>query len=286
MFFQEATRTATSILSRSAKCIGWYCLTAAEQFGIIFSSVVVFLVLSLVYMYCLGRACVASKDKYADRPGTERIRYSVNHRAPPNIRVPLPTAQNRLTFSPVALGQQPTNFTSPLGRPYIHPACYYGVPLVPPTYPAYSNQSPANYQPPVVAEPEASPMHQGYEQAKDPFGADRVRAKSPGWRRRINQILRIPVGRASTIHTNSAPGSPTSAQYEGAVSRGDGDLADCDEKLKTPKKASLRGKEAPRDLESRKTDTPSIRSTAATVYSDDFEMISPTSSIDIEHGIS
>ncbi|OAQ70422.1 hypothetical protein VFPPC_02898 [Pochonia chlamydosporia 170] len=289
MYFAKTPRVLAPIVheSRQARCIGWHCLTAAEQFGIIFSSVVVFLVFSLVYMYCLGRACIANKDRQASRLDiAKHSRVSSHgHRRPATPLVWTPTTQNQLVVRPAMAGQQALGLRQVWSQPYTNPVIYHGVPLVPLAFTASATQPAAAYQQPIYDGTSDPAPSRPPSCARDTFTANTIRSKSPGWRRRLNQILQLPLGRASTIHTDSGPASPKSIRQDHCVFRQESGSNHSVRKKSQAKRQSHRAGKKTGGLETSSAEVASIRSTAATVRSDDFELISPASSLDSQPGV-
>lgn len=63
------------IVARDDRCIGWHCLTDAQKFGIIFSIVVVSVVLTIAYLFYLGRrASEHESGFFVYLPGGRRTR--------------------------------------------------------------------------------------------------------------------------------------------------------------------------------------------------------------------
>ncbi|KAG8419981.1 hypothetical protein J3458_004801 [Metarhizium acridum] len=288
MSYQNTPATPHSLLSRSTGCTGWQCLTTAQRFGVIFSAIVVFLVASLVYMYSLGRACVANKERQAQEYSKYQNAYSGRHGLASSTSARMSTAPNQLMAWQAMAGHQPPNFMLPMAQPYMPPHVFHpGIPLVPSTYQRCPGQQSAKYRQTTLAGGLAPQTQPPCHRTRDPFTVDMVRSKSPGWRRRLNQILRVPVGRASTIQTDSGDASPVSARHRQSTSRRG--IIDSTQSLSTrrqKRKHNRHGGEKKQDCGSGNGEAVSIRSNAATVYSDDFQIISPASSFDGQPGTS
>jgi hypothetical protein len=288
MYCLPARQSSASHLSRAAKCTGWHCLTAAERFGILFCAAIAVLLLSLVYMYCLGRACIANKEAQASASGSANSTgpYSRSHGLHISGSVPtLSPTRSRAIAWPGMVSQQPLVV---MARPFNRPVLYHGMPLVPSTCQVCPNHQPIGHgQSTFASVPEPRPQPR-YQQARDPYVADRVQLKPPGWRRVLHRTLGIPVGKASTIHTESGRTSPTTAHPRPSLSRREyGSLQSRNEMKQMEKGVQRDGSPMKtQGCESGNFEVSSIRSNAATVYSDDFQIISPTPSIDNQPGIS
>lgn len=286
MRYPNTPTTPHSLLSRSAGCTRWQCLTTAQRFGVIFSAIVLFLVISLVYMYFLGRACVAKKKRQAKEYSKYKNAYSGSHGLASSTSAQMSTAPNQFMAWQAMADDQAPNFMPPLAQPYMPPlVVYHGMPLMPSTYQRCPSQHAARYWQTTLAGGVASQTQQPGHQTRGPFTVDMGHSKSPGWRRRLHQILRVPVGRASTIQTDSGDASPVSARHRQSASRrGINYSTQSFNTRRKTKKHSRHGKEKKQDRGSGNAEAASIRSNAATVYSDDFQIISPASSYDGQPG--
>ncbi|KHN95098.1 uncharacterized protein MAM_06983 [Metarhizium album ARSEF 1941] len=268
--------TSTSILSRSAGCIRWECLTIAQRLGVALGAVVLFLVVSLVYMYSLGRACVANKERKSHGITKQGNTCGWSHGLPVSVSAQMSTAQNQLIAWQAVASHQLPNFTFPPP-----PVFYHGMPLVPSTYQQYPSQYSARYQQTNMAGGSAPPTRQPCRQTRHSCTAVRTRAESPEWLRRLNQTLPASTGKASTIQTDSGPESPVSVHHRQSASRRDTiDPSQCSrKKSQTKRERRRRGEEKTQDHGFEDPEAASIRSNAATVYSDDFQIIGPASSV-------
>ncbi|OAA43100.1 hypothetical protein NOR_04467 [Metarhizium rileyi] len=269
--------TTTSVLPRGSRCTGWQCLTASEQFGVIFSATVVFLVVALVYMYCLGRACVAGKEKRASEIAKHGNTHHHSQGPAPILLGPMPAVQKQLVAWPAIARHPPHNLTLPSAQSYMPGVMHHGMPLVPSTYmyQNYPGRQPEGHQQPTSTAGLTPQTQQPNYQTRD------------RWRQRVNQMLRVPVGKASTIRTVSRPASPeTTHQQQLGSERGVNYPARSSHKRRETKKQGPYGGKKVQDHGSGTADATSILTNAATVHSDDFKMISPASSVDAQLGAS
>ncbi|ETS06494.1 hypothetical protein M419DRAFT_68534 [Trichoderma reesei RUT C-30] len=268
---------------RANSCIGWHCLNSVTHFGIIFSIVVTFLILSVVWMYCMGRARIFRKQTEAqitpDRRRTQPRRHTMEDIARP---VPPPIAQQVPVFNYAIPQQAPMYFfpgpqiptTLPLGVMNAHvqfPAPVFRPQEAP--YPRHPGGMASGY-------PKAHEQHQ--EQAEP---ADNVfPSPQPTWWQRFYRAFTLPVGDASTVSSSSSPEPLDTLQ-----------AADADNKPPTtsPRSDGLKVRfddqrerkelQLPIDdqddvssmlcnLNTSSDSLSSIRSDVATVHSDDFEM--------------
>lgn len=251
----------TTFLPRSTNCVGWSCFTPAEQFGIILSSILAFLVICLAYMYCLGRAFIFRRTLAPMHPVTYRDSVSVyRHR---NLQMPRSLGLDQAHQTPVFLGHQTA---VPLTQTYV----YHGVPLVASTFHPNRNLSAANEQQPGSPSPAVSRQstHEGTASQSSPLGS--VHDRAPHWRQLVTRAFRLPVGKAYTIQSESTPPSPGHSQHATNNSE-------------APDRAA--GLAQSPGCDRGHTDAESIETSAATVHSDDFQVLSPPSSTDVPEGM-
>lgn len=240
-----------SILRRGDSCLGWHCLTAAEQFGVVFSSVIVFLVVSLVYMYCLGKAVAYRRSRESAEPSQHMNSGVINRHAAATVQlVPLTGQYPAGTL----LGPKSHNqIASPFAQPYMTPPCYQGIPFA-----ASTNRRDDGHPIPKSQQPE---RRRGTVDA-DVAGKSHLR--SPRWRQLPHRIPQPPLGKACTVYSESNPPSPTSIVGR-KESQSGAPSTECHS-------TANRHDEAEAD---------SVTTTAATVHSDDFQMLGPPSSTDL-----
>ncbi|KAL7821528.1 hypothetical protein V8C44DRAFT_314875 [Trichoderma aethiopicum] len=267
---------------RTNSCIGWHCLNSVTHFGIIFSIVVTFLILSVVWMYCMGRARIFRKQTEAqntpDRRRTTTRRHTPETMARP---VPPPIVQQVPVFN-YAVPQQP-------------PMYFIPGPQIPTTLPFGIMNAHVQFPAPIFRPQEApypshpSGMASGFPRAHE-HPQEQVEpednvfpSRQPTWWQRFYRAFTLPVGDASTVSSSSSPEPSENLQ-----------VADTDVKPPTasPRSDGLKvrfddqreGKELqlPIDdeddissmlcnLNTSSDSLSSIRSDVATVHSDDFE---------------
>lgn len=273
----------THSLRRSNACLGWHCLTSTTRFGIIFSIVVSFIILSIVWMYCMGRArTLRVKTKTKNAPGEQRERRY--HRTPKSTARPqsYPVPQN-FVFGNVVPQNLPIYFlpgpqvlsTQPFGvinapTAHIHTLTPTNLPQGT-QYSRYSS----------VTAPE---LPKSKDSRKEPTRApDECSSSQPTWWQRFYRAFNLPAGAASTIASSPSP-SPEPEQraiirierpatnrrlenippqFDNQVDKGAFELT---AKEQDDASSMLCNLNASNDS------MESIRSDAATVHSDDFEM--------------
>lgn len=289
------------------RCIGWHCLTDAQKFGIIFSVVVVTIVLAIAWMCYLGKVVNKHRQRFT-KPLPGGIRAVQRPELPSNT----------------ALGHMPVAQQWP-GHPpqiYYQPVMYRLEPSQPPrAYPWtgtgwFQQQMPfparGIHRPNAIMAPQ--PPHQ--DSATRAARVNRSRSRTPrrdessgsshrfgnaqapiSWRQRLNRLLHLPVGRASTIasseHTRRSGSRSTRSSYEGSHSAGDrNDVSGRGEQLNSiaPHRQSSgssarisesggqQSLQGHRREEQQVGEAASIDTNVATVHSDDYDMPVRTSS--------
>lgn len=206
------------------KCIGWACLTSAEQFGTAFSIAVIGIVLSLLGMYYMGRAKLYRRDLYLERQRRD-------HRGSSGAIILRRDLRTRSAVPPAVLGviHQPTMYylTSTAGpgpQPQRQPpAMLYQMAA----YPQVTQLQPF----PVHAASVATRGREPWTQSEvAPSLREDGELRSPTWLQRMYRAFRLPVGRASTIASTTGPGSrPRSPQIpepDASASKGQSREAD------------------------------------------------------------
>ncbi|KAK5990240.1 hypothetical protein PT974_08506 [Cladobotryum mycophilum] len=272
-----------------ATCLGWHCLTPAEHFGIIFSSVVVFVILSVAYMYYLGTATISNRDRtLANLPGGRRTRRGhaarLDEVVPANdYSHPLESYPPRIVYQPIMynLGGVQVPSIQPLAAIPSHPQAFPRMTQpasVPTQHHAYQEAIPRQAEwPPTIPTPQVVPPTSP---------ASEMQSQESSWRQRLNRVFRIPVGRASTIASSSASGTPQKRSSHSIPQ----DL----DQTTSPRQYRHR-EDARRPIANRSVqpsfdpsaaarentasdESQSVRTDAATVHSDDFEMVNGPSS--------
>ncbi|KAG6169859.1 hypothetical protein E4U51_001283 [Claviceps purpurea] len=274
------------VLRRRGSCIGWQCLTSAEQFGVIFSSIIVFLILSLVYMYCLGKAITYRRSKESREPS----RYIDSGAIIRHAAINVPTAPSTALYPTIAL-ITPAYYNQvaiPFPQSHMTPIAFRGIPIAAPTYRRDAGQSIPISQPSTNAsEPGCK---QGGQRANivNPNISAESQTTTPGWRQLLRRALRLPVGQAHTIYSESNHSSPRDSRSEtvgspGCAQQSDIQTRTVDERVeRQPRVHSAEDSSAEDGYD--EAETASIATDAATVHSDDFQMLSPPSSIDSPSG--
>ncbi|KAF4124122.1 hypothetical protein GMORB2_5838 [Geosmithia morbida] len=273
-------------MSPEPRCFGWHCLTVAEKFGIIFSAAVVIIVLSISWMCYMGRAASSHRVQFSvSLPGGRRMRR--NPRLPPNmVAGQLPVAYKQPGY-PLRILYQPVLYSNidsidalrtypqeTLPGPYDHnihmiagagmSGPYYG----PEAPPLGIHEGPGLLPPPLSSHPVNYPRAQTQE------------GPQSTWRNRSVGTFNMPTGRASTIASNDErqrsttphTGSPPQSRDErapvaSAVTRYGGIrlVPSCEPEQQQQQQSPTR-------IRNEDDDTPSIKSGAATVHSDDYDL--------------
>lgn len=278
----DATK-ATHHLRRSDTCLGWHCLNSATRFGIIFSIVVAVIILSIVWMYCAGRARIfrmKSKTNHASEVQRER-RYQFTRKC---------TARS----TPYSV---PQNFVFANGMPQNFPVYYLPAPQVLPAQPFgvinAHNAQVHTMAPTGLPQGTQYPTYPGVTAPELPKTKDSRRESSrapdecpsshPTWWQRFYRAFNLPAGAASTIASSPSP-SPEPEQR--AIIRIDHSATNRRLGNTTPQfdnhidNGIFETTATERDdtssmlcnLDASNGSKESIRSDAATVHSDDFEV--------------
>lgn len=274
---------------RRSSCVGWYCLTDAEQFGIVFSSAVVFLVLLIAYAYYTGRGIIRRRSR-------QLVHLPGGRTAPRRSAIMM----HRPTF-PIELRQPPRYmpYQNPSMMP--QPLCWYATPQPSPY--AYSHaarlvpgisQTIHGLQSPVISQAAPGGLAAYPYAAVNATGGERGSVSMPrhegvpfqenmyhkpeytGWRYRLARLIGMAVGRASTITSSSEAddariGSSQSHRRESSrqtTHRSPGMRHPARSQSQVPQsRQPVRRELDTNDGES----TCSSRTDAATVHSDDFD---------------
>ncbi|KAF4965799.1 hypothetical protein FSARC_6432 [Fusarium sarcochroum] len=209
---------------RHNDCSGWNCLTAAEQAGIIISIIVTSIVLLFAYMYYLGRITTAHQEIVLRRQRRRRRRRSNLAPVPTISLVNLPIVPQ---FPSQRVAYQPFLY-SPNGAPVILPQ-FQGPPVplsqqpVPVIYPVH----PTGYvypQPPFQpnfqqSRPNTPAQH--LSPAPASISSRGLPPRQPSWRQHLRRVFGLTTGRASTVASNSAPGTPVLSQAQPETAHGE-----------------------------------------------------------------
>ncbi|KAF5005849.1 hypothetical protein FDECE_7734 [Fusarium decemcellulare] len=275
-----SAQQTSSLRPRNTDCSGWNCLTAAEQFGIIFSIVVTSIVLLLAYMYYLGRITSSHQEIVLARRRRRRRRPSSLVTSVSMGQLPViphyPSQPQQVFYQPVLYSLSGGQVLLPQsqGIPGQHP--------VPMFYPA----QPIQFSQP---RPSFPPHFQGNQQGP-PAGRPaspslRRVSRQPTWRQRLCRAFGLPLGRASTV-ASSAPGTPVRSRSQslGAHESRRGSLSGSRNADNNPSRRSSqvsvasrsRSNKARRSNENNQDNIrrpPSPGTDVATVHSDDYDLI-------------
>lgn len=172
-------------------CTRWRCLTAAEKFGIIFSATVVAITFAIVWMCCLGKSASAHRRR-------QTVSLPGGRRALRDPRMPPGTAMGQLPIAchhpgcPPQVWYQPAMYgvDNPNDARRVYP------------YPQALMAGPYGHNIPTVFDtPRLLPAAQAHTQQAD---------HPASWRNRLGRIFAPPMGRASTIASNDEPRRSTS----------------------------------------------------------------------------
>lgn len=261
------------------RCVGWHCLTAAQKFGIIFSAAVVTVVLAIAWMYYLGRVATLQRNrKSVALPGGRRIRR--NPHIPPTVSLgELPIAQHwpghppQVYYQPVIFSTGPPQIAQTVrAQPYfVAGPCQ---PVRPPPL-AYIPTVPC----PITSQvgPPAVWLGQQPAQVESPPSPD-YQPREPTWAQRLNRAFGLPVGRASTIASRAStdPDRRSIEEPGREVLR----VQAVEPTLETNDHPQTQAPTQPTIKREAQGDAASIHTQstmAATVHSDDYDMIQPSS---------
>lgn len=267
-----------------SRCLGWHCLTWSEQFGIIFTIVVVAIVLLVVYMYYLGLARLSYKERTTIRlPGGRRIKRQPN----PNTAIAsLPVAHQWPPGYPAQVAYYPTVFG--LGSPEGPRAQPYAPPWISTwTQPAIVYVTASAQPAPGTFNIQATePIHAGGTEARGtqpqlrgpwpaPAAGSFGRPREPTWYQRLGRVFRMPVGTASTVASSTAPGTPRRM----TVDEGEARATECSPPQRADQHNAPTRSTAPAVDAAQDDDASSVQTNVATVHSDDFVMTDPAPSM-------
>ncbi|KAF5583024.1 aminoadipate-semialdehyde dehydrogenase large subunit [Fusarium pseudoanthophilum] len=280
-----------SLYVRGHKCLGWDCLTPSEQAGIITSATVILIVLLFAYMYYLGRITTAHQEIVLRRQRRRRRRSFAL--APTFSLVQLPPVPR---FPSQQVSYQPVLYRPPLAplAPVLLPHLQGPSGVMPQQQiPVFLPVQPTTYvQPQPVFQPmshQSEPIRPMQRSRSCPasMSSSGLPPRHPSWRQRLRRVFGLPLGRASTVGSESVPGTPLmpQPQLEGSH-RGSNACRSTDKQTEAheaPRTSQdLRHNGGPSD-HSRGSDVSdtvgsdrilSPGSAAATVHSDDFDLIS------------
>ncbi|KAH8122825.1 hypothetical protein LI328DRAFT_169191 [Trichoderma asperelloides] len=275
----------TLSLRRSDACLGWHCLTSATRFGVIFSIVVTFIILSIVWMYCLGRARIFRIKTKTNHPfGEQRGRRY--HRTPQGTARPgLYSVPQNLVFGNGLLQNFPVYF---LPGPQVLPTQPFGVinAHTARIHTLASTNLPQGTQYPGHSHITAPELPKTKDSRKEPSRApDGCSSSHPTRWQRFYRALNLPAGAASTIASSPSPSpspepeqraiikidhSATNRRPENIPSQFNNQIDKGTFKSEANQQADTSSMLC--NLNASNDSRESIRSDAATVHSDDFEM--------------
>jgi hypothetical protein len=276
-------RKETFHLRRSDTCLGWHCLNSATRFGIIFSIVVTLIILSVVWMYCAGRARIFRiKTKTNHTPREQRERH--HHATPAGVVGPT-------SYS------VPLNFVFENVMPQNFPVYFFPAPQVLPMQPygvinAHTARAqtmaptrlPQRTQYPTYPGVTAPEMPKTKDPRKEPSRApDECPSSHPTWWQRFYRAFNLPAGAVSTIASSPSP-SPEPEQR--AIIRIDHSATNRRPENNPPRfdkqinrgtfNTTVTGQDNTSsrlcNLDASNDSRESIRSDVATVHSDDFDV--------------
>ncbi|KAL7946198.1 hypothetical protein V8C42DRAFT_319849 [Trichoderma barbatum] len=271
---------------RSDSCLGWHCLTSAKQFGIIFSIVVIFIILSIVWMYCMGRARILRKQtKPHNVPRRQRIRQhhrnlSSNARPVSSMVQQIPVLQYGVTQqAPVYFFSGPQVLAAqPLGVMNVHMPLHVPLPAT-----MLQTQEAQQPKPSDDVASESSKAQEHRQRQAQPLDNESV-SHHPTWWQRFYRAFNLPVGAASTVASSPSPepselpqAKNANANHSASHPRFESRAVQIDdlEETESLERTAKEQDEASSVLCNRDTSSDSaqsIRSDVATVRSDDYEM--------------
>ncbi|RFN45939.1 l-aminoadipate-semialdehyde dehydrogenase large subunit [Fusarium flagelliforme] len=202
---------------RSDKCYSWDCLTPSEQAGIIVSIVATSAILLFAYMYYLGRLTDAHRQLTIRRQRRNRAQRATFIHFHEVSLVQLPVVpqypSENVLYAPFVYHPEPltANYQPATARVIIpshtmptvvpaQPTTYVHVPVAGTSNDRVEN-SPQSLQP----TPSIS--------LSTPSDTDNTANHEREWWKRLCRVLGLPVGRASTIASDSIPNSPVIPQH-------------------------------------------------------------------------
>ncbi|KAG4259945.1 hypothetical protein FPRO03_12203 [Fusarium proliferatum] len=279
-----------SLYVRGHKCLGWDCLTPSEQAGIITSATVILIVLLFAYMYYLGRITTAHQEIVLRRQRRRRRRSFAL--APTVSLVQLPPVprfpSQRVSYQPV-LYHPPL---APVALPHLQGPSgvmpQQQIPVFLPVQPTTYVQAQPVFQPTTRQNEPFRPMQRSGS-CPASMSSSGLPPRHPSWRQRLRRAFGLPLGRASTVSSESVPGTHTIPQPQ---PQPEGSHPESNVYKSTDKQTEAH--EAPRPSQnlghhsspsdhsggSDRSDTAgsdgiqSPGSAAATVHSDDYDLIS------------
>ncbi|KAL7937676.1 hypothetical protein V8C35DRAFT_293187 [Trichoderma chlorosporum] len=268
---------------QSSSCVGWHCLSSATHFGIIFSIVVVFISLSMAWMYYMGRARIfRNQARLNNAPRRPRPRQ--HHRNLNGPARPVAYIVQQIPVLKYGVAQQaPIYFFS---RPQALTAQPLGVMNAPVRLPAVALASPEVQQPTrpddIIFE---SPQEREYHKEKSKPSDDASSLNRPTWWQRFYRAFNLPVGAASTVASSPSPEPPrpspaasTNVRHPVSYPSPKGHAVDVIDSRIEAKDLEGSAKEQDEtssmecNLDNSSDSAQSIRSDVATVHSDDYEM--------------
>ncbi|KAJ4141086.1 hypothetical protein NW768_000293 [Fusarium equiseti] len=210
--------TTPNIYIRSNKCYSWDCLTPSEQAGIIVSVVATSAILLFAYMYYLGRLTDAHRQVMIGRQRRNRVQRAnfIHFHEVSLVQLPVVPQypSENVLYAPFVSHPEPllTSYQPATARVIIpshtmptvvpvQPTTYVHVPVAP----VASNIHVENSPQPAPQSPTISlSTHSDPEVTVD---------HEREWWKRLCRVLGLPVGRASTIASDSIPSSPIIPQH-------------------------------------------------------------------------
>lgn len=273
---------------RGHKCLGWDCLTPSEQAGIITSATVILIVLLFAYMYYLGRITTAHQEIVLRRQRRRRRRSFAL--APTVSLVQLPPVPR---FPSQQVSYQPVLYHHPLAPvalPHLQGPSgvmpQQQIPVYLPVQPTTYVQTQPVFQPTTRQNEPVRPIQRSGS-CPASMSSGGLPPRHPSWRQRLRRAFGLPLGRASTVGSESVPGTPAIPQPQPEGSHTESNAYRSTDKQTeahgAPRPSQNLGHHSSPSDHSRGSDrsgtagSDGIRSpgsAAATVHSDDYDLIS------------
>ncbi|KNA96880.1 hypothetical protein FOXG_01868 [Fusarium oxysporum f. sp. lycopersici 4287] len=205
-----------SLYVRGHHCLGWDCLTPSEQAGIIISATVILIVLLFTYMYYLGRITTAHQEIVLRRQRRHRSRSFTL--APTVSLVQLPPVprfpSQQVSYQPV-LYHPPLAPLVPVALPHLQGPSgvvpQQQIPVFLPIQPTTYVQPQPIFQPTTRQNEQVRPLHRSGS-CPASMSSSGLPPRHPSWRQRLRRAFGLPLGKASTVDSESVPGTPAMPQ--------------------------------------------------------------------------
>ncbi|WKT42970.1 hypothetical protein QSH57_007806 [Fusarium oxysporum f. sp. vasinfectum] len=280
-----------SLYVRGHHCLGWDCLTPSEQAGIIISATVILIVLLFTYMYYLGRITTAHQEIVLRRQRRHRSRSFAL--APTVSLVQLPPVprfpSQQVSYQPV-LYHPPLAPLVPVALPHLQGPSgvvpQQQIPVFLPIQPTTYVQPQPIFQPTTRQNEQFRPLQRSGS-CPASMSSSGLPPRHPSWRQRLRRAFGLPLGKASTVGSESVPGTPAMPQPPPEGSHRESNANRYADKQTEARDAPRNSQDLGRNSgpsdhsrgsdRSNTADSDRIRSpgsAAATVHSDDYDLIS------------